>query len=114
EMGLLEQAIGEFQDAAAAVSPNDGTRRFFKCANLLGHCFMEMGKPKMGIKWHLRSLEAFDLTDEERQGVWYELGVAYEADGDADNAGRYFEQVYVENIDFRDISERMKNMAMPA
>ena len=112
EMGLVEQAIKEFQDAADIVSPNDGTRRFFNCANLLGHCFMEIGKPNLAVKWHLRSLEAYDISDEERRGVWYELGVSYEADGDAENAAKYFEQVYAENIDFRDIGERMRNLAV--
>jgi tetratricopeptide (TPR) repeat protein len=114
EMGLMEQAIREFQDAAALVSPNDGSRRFFNCANLLGHCFMEMGKPNLAVKWHLRSLESFEISDEERQGVWYELGIAYEAAGDLGSAGKYFEQVYAENIDFRDISTRIKNLAVPA
>jgi tetratricopeptide (TPR) repeat protein len=112
EMGLLEQAIKEFQDAADIVSANDGTRRFFNCANLLGHCFMELGKPNLSVKWHLRSLESYDITDEERRGVWYELGVAYEADGDNANAAKYFEQVYAESIDFRDIGERMRNLAV--
>jgi len=114
EMGLMEQAIREFQDAAAVVSPNDGSRRFFNCANLLGHCFMEMGKPNLAVKWHLRSLESFEISDEERQGVWYELGIAYEADGDLESASKYFEQVYAENIDFRDIGTRIKNLAVPA
>ena len=114
EMGLMEQAIKEFQDAAALVSPNDGSRRFFNCANLLGHCFMEMGKPNLAVKWHLRSLESFEISDEERQGVWYELGIAHEADGDVASAAKYFEQVYSENIDFRDIGTRMKNLAVPA
>ena len=114
EMGLHEQAIKEFQDAADIVSPNDGTRRFFDCANLLGHCFMEMGKPNLSVKWHLRSLESYEITDDERRGVWYELGVAYEADGDAANAAKYFEQVYAENIDFRDIGERMRNLSAVA
>ena len=114
EMGLHEQAIKEFQDAADLVTANDGTRRFFNCANLLGHCFMEMGKPNLAVKWHLRSLESYEITDDERRGVWYELGVAYEADGDASNAAKYFEQVYAENIDFRDIGERMRNLSAVA
>lgn len=112
EMGLHEQAIKEFQDASDLVTANDGTRRFFNCANLLGHCFMELGKPNLAVKWHLRSLETYDITDDERRGVWYELGVSYEADGDVTNASKYFEQVYAENIDFRDIGERMRNLAV--
>jgi len=29
-----------------------------------------------------------------------------------ENAGRYFEQVYAENIDFRDVSQRVKNISV--
>lgn len=112
EMGLLEDAIKEFQEAVGLVSPGDGTRRFFQCANLLGHCFMQKGMPNLALTWYRRTLETPGLCDEEKQGLWYELASAYEAEGDIENAGRYFEQVYAENIDFRDVSERVKNMAV--
>jgi tetratricopeptide (TPR) repeat protein len=112
EMGLLDEAIREFQDAVGLVQPNDPTRRFFQCANLLGHCFMQKSMPKHALTWYQRALETAGLGDEEKQGIWYELALAYEAEGDLDNAGRYFEQVYAENIDFRDVSERVKNIAV--
>ena len=110
EMGLLEQAIAEFQDAAGLVQPNDGTRRFFQCANLLGHCFMLNGMPKHAMKWYQRALEIKNLDAEEKQALWYELGSVHEAEGNLADAGKYFEQVYTENVDFRDVSERVKNM----
>jgi len=112
EMGLLDEAIREFQDAVGLVQPSDPTRRFFHCANLLGHCFMQKSMPKHALTWYQRALETPGLGDEEKQGIWYELALAYEAEGDLDNAGRYFEQVYAENIDFRDVSERIKNIAV--
>ncbi len=112
EMGLLDEAIREFQDAIGLVQPNDPTRRFFQCSNLLGHCFMQKSMPKHALTWYQRALETPGLGDEEKQGIWYELALAYEAEGDTDNAGRYFEQVYAENIDFRDVSERVKNIAV--
>lgn len=112
EMGLLDEAIREFQDAVGLVQPNDPTRRFFHCANLLGHCFMQKSMPKHALTWYQRALETPGLGDEEKQGIWYELALAYEAEGDLDSAGRYFEQVYAENIDFRDVSERVKNIAV--
>lgn len=111
-MGLLEQAIAEFQDAAALVKPNDGSRRFFQCANLLGHCFMENRMPKLAAKWYQRALEIVDLLSDEKQALWYELGLACEAEGDLEAAERYFEQVYAENVDFRDVRMRIKNMAV--
>ncbi|MGQ0543083.1 MAG: tetratricopeptide repeat protein [Blastocatellia bacterium] len=112
EMGLVEEAIREFQHTVSTIEPNDGTRRFFQCANMLGHCFMEIGKPNLAIKWYLRTLETLDISDEERHGLWYELASAYEAEGDIENAGRFFEQVYVENINYRDVSEKMRSLTV--
>lgn len=114
EMGLLEQAIAEFQEAAGTVDPNDGTRRFFQCATLLGHCFMESGMPKLSLKWYERALEVKNLTPDEKQAMWYELGVVHEADGNLESAGKFFEQVYTENVDFRDVRDRVKNMLVAA
>ncbi|MEJ7847898.1 MAG: tetratricopeptide repeat protein [Pyrinomonadaceae bacterium] len=113
EMGLTEEAIKEFQKAIALVNPNDGTRRFFSCSNLLGHCFMQKGMPNLALTWFQRTLETPGLSDDEKQGLWYELAGAYEADGDTENAGKFFEQVYAENINFRDVSERVRAMAVP-
>jgi tetratricopeptide (TPR) repeat protein len=110
EMGLLEQAIAEFQEAVGSVDPNDGTKRFFQCANLLGHCFMENGMPKHAITWYERAIAIQSLSGDERQALWYELGIAHEAEGNAGEAGKYFEQVYAEDVDFRDIRARLKNM----
>ncbi len=110
EMGLTEQAIAEFQDAIGLVSPSDGTRRFFQCANLLGHCFMQNSMANHAVTWFNRALETPELKDDEKQGLWYELALAYEAEGAIESAALYFEQIYAENVDFRDVSVRVKNM----
>lgn len=110
EMGLFEQSIAEFQDAINCTSPNDGTRRFFYCANLLGHCFLQNGRPNHAITWLTRALETPDISDEEQHGIWYELALAHAAADDVDTAARYFEQIYAENVDFRDVAERVKSL----
>ena len=114
EMGLMEDAIKEYQDAIGCVGPSDGTRRFFQCANLLGHCFMENGMAKLALKWYNRALESSNLTDDEKQGIWYEMAAAYEADGDTGNAAKFYEQVYAENVDYRNVGERIKNLLVHA
>jgi len=114
EMGLLQEAIQEYQNAVSTVSNNDGTRRFFQCANLLGHCFMSIGKPHLALTWYQRTLDTNGLSDEEKQGLWYELANAFEADGDQENAAKYFEMVFAENINFRDVGERLKRMTIAA
>jgi len=110
EMGLYEQAIAEFQDAANLISAADGTRRFFQCATLLGHCFVANGKANHAVTWFNRALETPELNDDEKQGIWYELAIAYEADGDIGNSARFFETIYAENVDYRDVAERVKNL----
>lgn len=112
EMGLTEEAIREFQDAAGLVGPNDGTRRFYSCANMLGHCFMSIGKPHLARTWYERALEVKGLTPEEQQGLWYEYAHSCESDGDTRTAAAFFEKVYIENVGFRDVSQRLERMSV--
>ena len=112
EMGLMEESIREFQDAINLTNMNDGTRRFFQCSNLLGHCFLQNGMANHAITWFNRALETPDLSDEEHHGLWYELALAHEAHGDDSETAKYFEMVYAENVDFRDVSERVKNLVV--
>ncbi|MFN2500613.1 MAG: tetratricopeptide repeat protein [Pyrinomonadaceae bacterium] len=110
EMGLTEEAIREFQEAINCTSPNDGSRRFFYCSNLLGHCFLQNGNASHAVTWFNRALETDGISDEEYHGLWYELALAYSAHGDDESAARYFEKIYAEDVDFRDVSDRVKNL----
>lgn len=108
EMGLMEDAIREYQEAAGLVTPNDGTRRYFQAANLLGHCFLKNGMAHHAITWFARALDTQDLSKEEYHGLWYELAAAHEANGDDDEAALLFEKIYAENVDFRDVAQRVR------
>lgn len=110
EMGLMEDAIREFQDAINLVKTNDGTPRFFQCCNLLGHCFMEKMMPNLALMWYRRGLEVANLSDEEKQALFYEIASAYEIGGDNEKAVEYLEKIYAENVDYRDVSQRLENL----
>ena len=110
EMGLLEDAIKEFQDAINMALPDDGTNRFFQCAHLLGFCFMEKQMPNLALMWYRRALETVALTDEEKHALQYEIACAYQAGGDEEKARKYFEQVYVVDVDYRDVSDRLQKL----
>ncbi|CAN5813320.1 tetratricopeptide repeat protein [soil metagenome] len=110
EMGLLEDAIKEFQDAINMALPDDGTNRFFQCANLLGFCFMEKQMPNLALMWYRRALETVNLSADEKHALQYEIACAYQAGGDEEKARKYFEQVYVVDVDYRDVSKRLKNL----
>lgn len=107
EMGLMEDSIREFQNALNLIDINDGTRRFFLCANLLGHCFMEKQMPNLALMWYKRSLETPDLAPEEKQALYYEIADAYESGGDFEKSVEYFERLYAVDVDYRNVSQRL-------
>jgi len=113
EMGLMEESIREFQDAVNMVRADDGTRRFFQCCNLLGHCFIEQGMPNLALMWYRRALETPNLSDEERQALLYETANAYEMGGETPKALECFEQIYAVNVDYRDVSARLEQLREP-
>jgi hypothetical protein len=106
----MEDAIREFQAAVKLVEVDDGTRRFFACCNLLGHCFMEKQMPNIALMWYKRGLESKNLSDDETFALQYELANAYEKAGDKQKASDYFEQIYAMNVSFRDVGDRLQSL----
>jgi tetratricopeptide (TPR) repeat protein len=104
EMGLIDEAIGEFQ--LASKDP----KRAVECASMLGLCFLEKGMPQLAIKWYRKGLEMPEIRAEENVGLLYDLGSAYVEVGDTDNAQKAFVEVYSLNPNYRDIVTRIKQL----
>ncbi len=104
EMGLIDEAIGEFQ--LASKDP----KRAVECASMLGLCFLEKGMPQLAIKWYRKGLEMAEITEEEHIGLLYDLGSAYVEVGDTENAQKAFMEVYGLNSNYRDIVSRIKQL----
>jgi pilus assembly protein FimV len=104
EMGLIDEAIGEFQ--LASKDP----KRAVECASMLGLCFLEKGMPQLAIKWYRKGLEMPEITEEEHVGLLYDLGSVYVEVGDTDNAQRAFMDVYGINTNYRDVTTRIKQL----
>jgi pilus assembly protein FimV len=102
EMGLIDEAIGEFQ--LASKDP----KRAVECASMLGLCFLEKGMPQLAIKWYRKGLEMPEITEEEHVGLLYDLGAAYQEVGDTENAQKSFMEVYGMNSNYRDTVPRIK------
>ena len=110
EMGLLEEAISEFQKVAKN-SPNGQTFRYaMQCCTLLGLAFMEKGQPSIAAMWYERALQTPGLDQESILALRYDLGVAQELAGDMAAARKSFSQVYGMNIDYRDVAERLASL----
>jgi pilus assembly protein FimV len=107
EMGLLEEAISEFQKVASSVDKGPAFRYAMQCSTLLGLAFMEKGQPEIAAIWYERALKTPGLDQESILALRYDLGVAQELAGNTQAAYSSFSQVYAMNIDYRDVSERI-------
>jgi pilus assembly protein FimV len=104
EMGLIDEAIGEFQLASK------DTQRAVECASMLGLCFLEKGMPQLAIKWYRKGLEMPEIKEDEHVGLLYDLGSAFMEVGDAPNAQKAFLEVYGMNSSYRDVAGRIKQL----
>jgi len=107
EMGLLEEAISEFQKVAKANERGKAFRYAMQCCTLLGLAFMEKGQPSSAAIWYERALRTPGVDAESTLALRYDLGVAQESANDLDAALKSFSQVYAVNIDYRDVADRI-------
>jgi pilus assembly protein FimV len=110
EMGLLDEAIGEFQKVAKAVQKGKPFRYTMNCSTMLGLCFMDKGEPKIASIWYQRALEVPDLEQEAVLALRYDLAMALENAGESKQALDSFQQVYAVNIDYRDVADRIAEL----
>jgi tetratricopeptide (TPR) repeat protein len=107
EMGLLEEAISEFQKVAKANEKGKAFRYAMQCCTLLGLAFMEKGQPSIAAIWYERALHTPGVDAESTLALRYDLGVAQESANDLDAALKSFSQVYAVNIDYRGVADRI-------
>jgi pilus assembly protein FimV len=110
EMGLLDEAIGEFQKVAKAVQKGKPFRYTMNCSTMLGLSFMDKGEPNIAALWYRRALEVPGLEDETVLALRYDLGLALDAAGDSSAALDCFRQVYATNIEYRDVADRISTL----
>jgi tetratricopeptide (TPR) repeat protein len=101
EMGLLDEAISEFQKALR------GTGNRARTYEALGQCFVERGQHQIAVTILSRALGDKSYTDDMLVGVLYLLGYASETLGRWPDAQRFYERVFAVDIEFRDIAERL-------
>jgi tetratricopeptide (TPR) repeat protein len=110
EMGLLDEAISEFQKVAKAVQRGKPFRYAMQCSTLLGLTFIDKGEPQIATVWYSRALEIPGLDQETILALRYDLGLAQELAGETRDALSSFRQVYAVNIDYRDVAERIATL----
>ncbi|MDB4887957.1 MAG: hypothetical protein JWN79_3395, partial [Gemmatimonadetes bacterium] len=101
EMGLLDEAIAEFQKALRGPANRVSTYE------ALGQCFIEKEQYPMAATILGRAAAEKGVSDDQLVGVLYLLGVAAEQRGQLDLASQYYQRVFVIDIQFRDVGDRL-------
>ena len=108
EMGLIDEAIAEFQKALR------GATQRIRAYEALGQCFIDRREYDVAITILSRSLREPGMEDEDLIGVLYLLGFASEEGRKPRDAAAYYQRVFAIDIDFRDVSQRLKHMGKAA
>ncbi|MEE9245412.1 MAG: hypothetical protein V3U63_04355 [Gemmatimonadota bacterium] len=104
EMGLLDEAIAEFQIAARGLDYR------LRAIEMLGTCFVEKQEYAIALKVLGRALQMGQYRDEELIAIFYTMGSAYEALGYSDRALEWFERVMGCDVKFADAAQRVANL----
>jgi tetratricopeptide (TPR) repeat protein len=107
EMGLLDEAIGEFQRVAKAIQKGKPFPYAMNCATLMALSFLDKGAPKIAAFWYQKALDTPGIDQETELALRYDLGVALETAGESKSALDSFQRVYAMNIDYRDVGDRI-------
>jgi tetratricopeptide (TPR) repeat protein len=108
EMGLLDEAIGELQKVCQSTERGHPFPLIMQTYTWLAQCFLDKGVPEAAIRWYEHALKLSDLDQDTRIALHYELASAYETAADKPAALNHYMEVYGSNIDYRDVSERIK------
>ncbi len=104
EMGLLDEAIFEFQKALR------GTAERARTFEALGYCFVEKGQLPVAATILQRALSEPGVRDESLVGVLYLLGAIAEEQKRFADAKKHYERVFAVDIRFRDVGERLNSV----
>jgi tetratricopeptide (TPR) repeat protein len=107
EMGLLDEAIAEFQKALR--TPDREGR--LRTSEALGTAFFEKGQHAIAEAVLRRAVDGLDGGDDEKIGLIYWLGRASEAQGKSVDARTSYERALAVDIRFMDVGERIRHLA---
>lgn len=101
EMGLLNDAIGEFELAA-----RDAARECM-CWAMIGMIQLELGQLEPSIDAYVRGLNAQQKTVEQELSLYYDLGTVHEMKGTTEEALYYFKKIARKDPGYRDVKDRI-------
>jgi tetratricopeptide (TPR) repeat protein len=101
EMGLLDEAIDALQKAS------EGNKEKLKALEMLGLCYIEKGEMESAAFQFIQALRLEGYSPEEKIGLQYNLGLAYETMGQKKKALDVYEEAFKVNAKFKDLEKKL-------
>ncbi len=108
EMGLYEDAIGEFRYALGFPS------RRLDALQMMGLCALDLGRGHDAVGHLEQALASPDVPDEREAPLRYELGRAYQSLPDRARALETFRRVFELDPNFQDVADRVAELEQEA
>jgi tetratricopeptide (TPR) repeat protein len=105
DMGFYDEALAEF--SLAQRKPDLKLRAI----EMVGRCFMERDDVELAIEELKAGLEIKGYSQTEYLGLRYNLAMAYEKLGEADEAARHYEEIVTTDPSFRDARLRRDELS---
>lgn len=102
EMGLLPEAIREFQIA----SRSDDF--FVEGCSMIGICYSEQGMWEQAASWYSKALSFTGLNPQSTLALKYDFANALESSGDQGGALEVFQEILSTDSSFRDAAQRFE------
>jgi len=113
EMGVVYLEMGMYEPAAESFAAAADDREFaIRSLEMWGITLMRAGDHQQAVAVLGRGLEVPDVRDDERIGLLYHIGRAYEEGEQLSVAREFFEQVAAINSSFLDVKERLQRMTV--
>ncbi len=110
EMGLLEDAVGEFSKAFEMIESSAQNPQKILCCSVLASSFLLLGRLDEVIEWARKGLALPDLKEFESKALQYDLALALERNGESEEAKRVFQEIATHDKTYRDVEKRLKQL----
>ena len=101
EMGLFDDALGEFRVAL------QGPNHKLQCLHMMGLCALDLGQSTDAVAHLEQALALPDLPADQQMALRFDLGRAYQAEGDRERARAAWEAVAANDPRFCDVRDHL-------